>query len=50
MKDLPPLPMTPHRFHVNVTQLGERMDYTATDMEQYARAALAAHLDKLGGK
>lgn len=38
---LPPLPTPPHRFAVELTPTGKRLDYTADDMHAYARAALA---------
>jgi hypothetical protein len=41
--ELPPLPNAPHRFAVQITNSGERMDYTAKDMREYALAAAAPY-------
>jgi hypothetical protein len=37
---LPPLPEPPNRFAINITNTGQRLDYTAQDMRDYALAAL----------
>lgn len=41
--ELPSLPNAPHRFAVEITNSGERMDYTAKDMRDYALASIAPY-------
>lgn len=38
--ELPPMPPTALRFEIKLTRTGERLDYTATQMREYAILAV----------
>jgi hypothetical protein len=44
---LPPKPAPPHRFAIEITPNGERLDYSARDMDDFAKLAVREALQKL---
>jgi hypothetical protein len=44
---LPPLPAPTHRFAIEITPNGERLDYSARDMRDFAKLAVREALLKV---
>jgi hypothetical protein len=44
---LPPKPAPPHRFAIEITPNGERLDYSARDMDDFAKLAVREALQRM---